>query len=75
VSNTPPVRPEAAPRVFTLTIEFNMKTLQTRVSGPLQNKHLCYGMLGCALEIIQKGADKGVERGSIVVPTLGFKPQ
>ena len=70
-------QPAQAPErpVYILTIEFNAG--QTRATGPLTNKHLCYGMLENARDIVQKAADKGAGEGArsgvLVVPRLGIK--
>lgn len=36
-----------------LTIEYNPETDETKVSGPINNKGLCYGMLGKARDVVQ----------------------
>jgi hypothetical protein len=41
------------------------------IEGPLDNRMLCYGMLGMATELVVNGAPrKNEEESRIVVPTL-----
>jgi hypothetical protein len=52
---------------FKLTIEMN-ELGQVSVNGPLQNKVLCYGLLGCAHDVIKDVNDK---QSKIALPTSG----
>ena len=56
-----------------LVITFDPQDGQTAVSGPINNKPLCYGMLECARDAIQKfsARDEEMDRGEgprIIVP-------
>ena len=45
---------QAVPEVVELRVQFNQKTGNTQVSGPIDNRMLCYAMLEMAKEIILK---------------------
>ena len=52
-----------------LVIEFDPRTGDVKVHGPLQNRMLCYGMLEFAREMLGRQGQQP-QPGKIVVPTL-----
>ncbi len=54
-----------------LTITFNPETRRTELSGPIDNRMVCYGMLAMGHEILLKRAILPNE-SSIVVPKMGL---
>lgn len=44
--------------IIIISIAKNMKTGAVQVSGPIDNKYICYGMLGEARDAIQQFADQ-----------------
>lgn len=62
-------------RVVSLVIEFDRGDGQVRVTGPIENKGLCYLMLECARDVVKDNSDrlrKGQSR--IAVPSPRIPP-
>jgi hypothetical protein len=56
--------------VSTLKIELSADG-QVHVEGPLENRLLCYGLLGMAAEVVLERAIKGRGANLMVVPPMG----
>ena len=53
---------------ITLTIQFNPQTREVRVTGPITDKILCYGLLEMARETVQMQAT--LPQSPLAIPKL-----
>jgi len=64
---------QVVPEVVELKIQFNQRSGQTQIMGPIENRTLCYAMLETAKEIILMRALGAPKPSNLVIPQLHIR--